>query len=157
LFDSPNAVYMWSGLGDLDLNGKPTLVLVIFCKFQKLRESSDIASYGATLTLSGIPSNMVDLALAEPYQGRKAIVKFGVIQNGSYNTATTYTGEMDQMNIQYTPDTVTISLDVESRLVDLQRARTRRYTDNDHQSRFEGDIAFSFVTRLQNESLEWSA
>jgi hypothetical protein len=34
LFDSPNAVYMWSGLGDLDLNGKPTLVLVISCKFQ---------------------------------------------------------------------------------------------------------------------------
>jgi hypothetical protein len=156
LFDSPNAVYMWSGLGDLDLNGQTYVGVGDLLQISELRESSDIASYGATLTLSGIPSDMVDLALAEPYQGRKAIVKFGVIQNGSYNTATTYTGEMDQMNIQYTPDTVTIALDVESRLVDLQRARIRRYTDADHQSRFEGDIAFSFVTRLQNESLEWA-
>jgi hypothetical protein len=156
LFDSPNDIYMWSGLGNLELNGKTYVGVGDLLQISELRESSDIAAYGATLTLSGIPSDMVNLAIAEPYQGRKAIVKFGVISEGSYSTAATYTGEMDQMSISYTPETVSISLDVESRLVDLQRARIRRYTDADQQARFEGDIAFSFVTRLQNESLEWA-
>jgi hypothetical protein len=156
LFDDPNQLYMWSGIGDLELNNKTYVGVGELLQISELRESSDIAAYGATLTLSGIDPDTIHLALAEPYQGRKAVVRFGVIQSGSYSTAVTYTGEMDQMNISYTPDSVSISLEVESRLVDLQRARIRRYTDADHRSRFENDISFSFVTRLQNESLEWA-
>jgi hypothetical protein len=147
---------MWSGIGDLELNNKTYVGVGELLQISELRESSDIAAYGATLTLSGIDPDTIHLALEEPYQGRKAVVRFGVIQSGSYSTAVTYTGEMDQMNISYTPDSVSISLEVESRLVDLQRARIRRYTDADHRSRFENDISFSFVTRLQNESLEWA-
>jgi hypothetical protein len=156
LFDDPNQLYMWSGIGDLELNNKTYVGVGELLQISELRESSDIAAYGATLTLSGIDPDTIHLALEEPYQGRKAVVRFGVIQSGSYSTAVTYTGEMDQMNISYTPDSVSISLEVESRLVDLQRARIRRYTDADHRSRYENDISFSFVTRLQNESLEWA-
>ena len=96
------------------------------------------------------------MALAEPYQGRRAIVKFGVLSGGTRYSSTVFVGEMDQMNINVGPETSTIELDVESRLVDLQRPRLRRYTDADQKSRFSGDDAFEFVTRIQNESLEWS-
>jgi len=82
-----------------------------------------------------------------------------LLEDGSitHTSFTVFTGEMDQMNISYGPETVTISLEVESRLVDLERPRIRRYTDADQRSRYPGDEAFSFVTRLQNESLEWEA
>jgi hypothetical protein len=75
---------------------------------------------------------------------------------GTKTAVTVFTGEMDEMNIQFGADTVTISLAVESRLVDLNRPRIRRYTDADQQSRFSGDLAFEFVTRLQDEDLQWA-
>ena len=157
LFDAPNALYFWNGLGDLLLDGNTYTGAGDLLSISELRESSDIAAYGATLTLSGIPTNLVNLALSEPYQGRRATVKFGVDIGGVKTSTVVFTGEMDQMNVQLGPETVTISLDIESRLVDLQRARIRRYTDADQRLRFPNDLAFEFVTRLQNESLEWQS
>jgi len=155
LFDSPNELYFWNGIGDLSLGGNTYTGAGTLLELSEMQESSDIASYGATLTLSGIPNNLVQLALAEPYQGRKAIVKFGVDVSGTKSSVTVFTGEMDQMNFSFGPETATISLDVESRLVDLNRPRIRRYTDADQQSRHAGDRAFEFVPRLQNENLSW--
>ena len=155
LFDSPNQLYFWNGLGDLYLDGNTYTGAGQLLELSEMQESSDIASYGATLTLTGIPNNLVQLALAEPYQGRRAIVKFGVDVAGTKTSVTVFTGEMDQMNFSFGPETATISLDVESRLVDLNRPRIRRYTDADQQSRYPNDKAFEFVTRLQNESPSW--
>lgn len=184
MFDSPNELYFWSGIGDLVLDGNTYTGAGDLLNISELRESSDIAAYGATLTLSGIPTSIIDLAIAEPYQGRKAIVKFGVITGGdgflltedgmllaqegggaiilednttTHTSFTVFTGEMDQMNISFGSETVTISLEVESRLIDLERARIRRYTDADQKSRYPNDRAFEFVTRLQDEKLEWEA
>ena len=184
MFDSPNELYFWSGIGDLVLDGNTYTGAGDLLNISELRESSDIAAYGATLTLSGIPTSVIDLAIAEPYQGRKAIVKFGVITGGdgflltedgmllaqenggaiilednttTHTSFTVFTGEMDQMNISFGSETVTISLEVESRLIDLERARIRRYTDADQKSRYPNDRAFEFVTRLQDEKLEWEA
>lgn len=154
-FDDPNDLHFWNGIGDLDIDGTTYTGAGDLLSVSDLRESSDIAAYGATLTLSGIPSNLISLARSEPYQGREARVKFGIETGGTRYTVTVFTGEMDQMNIRLGPDTCTISIDVESRLVDLNRARTRLFTDADQQSRFPGDKAFEFVTRLQSESLEW--
>jgi hypothetical protein len=182
MFDSPNELYFWSGIGDLVLDGNTYTGAGDLLNISELRESSDIAAYGATLTLSGIPTSVIDLAIAEPYQGRQAVVKFGVVtddfllteggmllsQEGggaiilednttTHTSFTVFTGEMDQMNISFGSETVTISLEVESRLIDLERARIRRYTDADQKSRYPNDRAFEFVTRLQDEKLEWEA
>lgn len=156
LFDDPNKLYFWSGIGDLSLDGNTYTGAGELLSISELRESSDIAAYGATLTLTGIDNSLISLALDEPYQGRRAIVKFGILSSGVRYASTVFVGEMDQMNIIMGPETSTIELDVESRLVDLQRPRLRRYTDADHKSRYPNDDAFEFVTRIQNESLEWS-
>lgn len=155
LFDDPNKIYFWSGLGNLSLDGNTYTGAGQLLGISELRESSDIASYGATVTLSGIDNSLLSLALDEPYQGRRAVVKFGVISGGTKYASVVFTGEMDQMNIQMGPETSTISLDVESRMVDLGRARLRRYTDADQKVRFPEDDAFEFVPRLQNENLTW--
>jgi len=183
LFDSPNQLYFWSGIGDLVLDGNTYTGAGELLQISDIRESSDIAAYGATLTLSGIPSSLVSLALAEPYQGRSCIVKFGVLATGSVayllmetgdfllletgdkiiiegtdavtSAFTVFSGEMDQMTFDHGPETTTIALDVESRLIDLQRPRIRRYTHTDQITRFPNDMFFEFNTRIQTESLEW--
>lgn len=157
LFDTPNELRFWTGIGNLSLDGNTYTGAGELLDISELRESSDIAAYGATLTLSGIPSDLLSRALDEPYQGRRAIVKFGVDISGAKTSTVVFTGEMDQMTVKAGPQTSTISLDVESRLVDLERARIRRYTDADQRARYPDDQAFEFVTRLQNESLQWKA
>jgi hypothetical protein len=158
LFDSPNEIYFWSGIGDLELDGNTYTGAGDLISISEIRESSDIAAYGAQLTLSGIPNELVELALQEPYQGRKANVRFGVVTPPStYTVFTVFSGEMDQMDINMGPETTTISLDVESRLIDLERPRIRRYTDGDQRARFPNDRGLEFLTRLQSESLNWEA
>ena len=157
LFDEPNALHFWNGIGNITLDGTTYTGAGDLLGVSELRESSDIAAYGATLTLSGIPSNLISLAISEPYQGREARVKFGIDVGGTRYSITAFTGQMDQLNIDLGPDTSTISVNVESRLVDLNRARVRMFTDADQQSRFPNDRAFEFVTRLQSENLEWAA
>lgn len=185
-FDSPNELRMWSGYGDLTIGSTTYTGAGQLLQVSDIRESSDVAANGATLTLSGIPSNLINLALDEDYQGRLCRIKFGLIDlelldavlsidgtdlllindDGDFLDVSAsqpasffdlFVGYMDQMNISEGPDTSTISLSVENKMIDLERARSRRYTDAGQQSRFTGDLAFEFVTRLQGESIEWGA
>lgn len=185
-FDSPNELRMWSGYGDLTIGGTTYTGAGQLLQVSDIRESSDVAANGATLTLSGIPSSLISLALDEDYQGRLCRIKFGLIDlelldavlsidgtdlllindDGDFLDVSVsqpasffdlFVGYMDQMNISEGPDTSTISLSVENKMIDLERARSRRYTDAGQQSRFTGDLAFEFVTRLQGESIEWGA
>lgn len=185
LFDSPNELRFWTGVGDLSFGGETYTGSGNLMQISELQESSDIAARGATLTLSGIPTELIGLALDETYQGRIAKIKFGVFGRGVSDNSfllindtdsllingsgdkleidyadtlemfDMFIGRMDQMTINEAGDTCTIALTVESKLIDLERPRNRRYTDQNQQSRFSGDLAFEFVTRLQAEELEW--
>lgn len=185
-FDNPNELYLWTGVGELVLDGITYTGAGDMMQVSEVQETTDISAKGASLTLSGIPSDILDLVYAEDYQGRTAKILFGLtgegIESGSFLALNgagdllliddsggfldisspgvselfeLFVGTMDQITIDEGPDTSTISLTIESKLIDLERPRIRRYTDANQQSRFSGDLAFEFVTRLQGESLEW--
>lgn len=185
LFDSPNELRFWSGIGDLTIDGDTYTGAGDLLKVSDVRESSDIAANGATLTMSGVPSDLISLAIDEPYQGRIAKIKFGLIDRdlledalllteggdfltteaGEYIDLTVsqpanyfdlFVGYMDQMNIQEGPQFSTISISVESKLVTLEKPNNARYTDNYQQSQYSGDLAFEFVNRIQDEDLTWT-
>jgi hypothetical protein len=50
-----------------------------------------------------------------------------------------------------------ISLTCESRLVDLERAEVRRYTDADQQAEYQGDRFFEYVPALQEAEIRLPA
>ena len=183
LFDSPNELRFWTGVGDITYDGDVYTGSGNLMQISEIQESSDVAARGATITMSGIPSNLISLALDEDYQHRIAKIKFGIFTESvssdsellindsdflllndagdrlliGYDSTITmvdlFVGRMDQMSIDEGPNTSTIALTIESKLIDLERPRVRRYTDASQQSRFPGDRAFEFVTRLQDESL----
>ena len=59
------------------------------------------------------------------------------------------------MSIKEGPETSTLELTLENKLVDLERPRVGRFTDNFQQSEFSGDKGFSFVEGLQDKALTW--
>ena len=62
---------------------------------------------------------------------------------------------MDQMNIVEGSDTATISLSLESKLLDLDRPVIRRYNNESQKTLFPNDLAFEFVNELQGKDLSW--
>jgi len=150
-------------------------------QLSEISETAEIAATGANLTLSGIPSELLSLALSEPYQGRLCKIYFGAIdanrvyltdEAGDYILAEdtsridisagdpdgiveVFSGYMDQMNIEEGPETSTIAMSVESKLIDLERSRIRRYTDQSQKARYPNDRGFEFVEDLQDKQFNW--
>ena len=170
---------LWSGLGELVIRpyvytGGGTLLTI-----DDIQETSDIGATGAKVTLSSIPTSVLSLALRERYQGRRATLYFGLTdvgdnylenEDGTYvlrensgriildsrdELVNIFEGYLDQMNIAEGPNTSAITVSIESKLIDLQRKRIRRFTHEDQQRRFPGDMGFEKVEEIQDMRYEW--
>ena len=174
-----NTIRMWTGQGTLVLQDATQWVgLGQLLDISSIEETSEMAVKGATISLSGIPSNLLSLALSEPYQGRVAKIYFGtlsrgnillesgsyiLLQDGSRIEVETgergfnelFSGYMDQMNIEEGGDTSTIQLAVENKLIDLERARVARYTSGYQKSVYPLDLGMDFIEDLQDKKIPW--
>ena len=59
------------------------------------------------------------------------------------------------MIIRENTETSTIELKLENRLVALERAIERRYTDEDQKNLFAGDLGMEFIPDLQDKDIVW--
>lgn len=181
LYLDSETLFFWTGLGDLTVGSVTYVGTGQFLKISEMEETAEIAARGATITLSGIPSELISLALSEPYQGRICKIMFGAIdanrvyllqEDGSYvlredgariditegevtPVVELFSGYIDQMNIDEGPETATIVLNIESRLIDLERVRTFRFTDQNQKARFPNDRGLEFVEDLQDKQFNW--
>jgi hypothetical protein len=159
-FDS-EILRMWTGQGTLTLPDTTQWVGTgQLLDVSAIEETAEMAVRGATLTLSGVPSGILSLALNEPYQGRVCNIYFGTFTGGDLTTAPSnfdqiFSGYMDQMNIQDGAETATIELKVENKLVDLERARVARFTSGYQNSVYPNDKGLDFVESLQDREIFW--
>jgi len=167
LFDSPNQVYLWNGVGtrsltrESDSSSQNYTGLGDLLQMDTVEETGDISAKGATISLSGIDNNSGTLfqkALSTPYQGRKCKIYFGVM-NGSTpsNIEEVFSGYMDQMTIDEGPETTTITLSVENKLVALERPSANRYTSAYQKSQYPSDKGLDFISGLQTKKIVWGA
>lgn len=172
-------LYVWTGYGDLVVDGKTYLGAGQLVNISSVEETTEIEAKGATVTMSGIPSSFLSLALTEPYQGRECRIYFGSylynrrITSQADLVVTTedlfefitedtpryfveiFSGELDQMNISEEASTCTISVTVENILIKLERPVVRRFTNEDQKSRFPNDRGLEFVAGLQDKEIFW--
>lgn len=149
-------VGMWSGYGDITIDGNTFIGVGSLMNVSTVDETTELEAKGASITLSGISSTYLSLALQEPYQGREATIYFGVtLSTGAREFVEIFSGELDQMNILEASDTATIQVTVENSLIKLERPIIRRFTDEDQKTRFPTDDGFKFVAGLQNKEIYW--
>lgn len=156
LFDG-NPIRSWTGIGDITYNGNTYAGTGNLLNFSSVEETTEISVKGATISLSGIPSDLLSLALSTPYQGRVCNIYFGMIDKDlrEYNFTQIFSGYMDQMNIEEGPETCSIELKVENKLIDLERARVARFTSGYQKSLFPNDLGLDFVESLQDRPISW--
>lgn len=147
-----------SNIGSITWDSKTWLGVGDFGGFSDVEEGADISARGITLTLSGIPSNLLTHALASNYRGRSAKLWFGMLSAAGVLDAAPYQifgGRVDTMTISDEGETSTISVACENRLIDLRRPRVSRYTHEEQIARHDGDLGLSFVARLAEKPLYW--
>lgn len=152
LFDT-SPLRIWTGVGERVIGGDTYTGAGQLLTVDGLEEAGDLTALSAVLTLSGVPSSIVALALDEPYQRRRCRVLFGV--RDVADAVEVFSGLMNTMAIEDSGETSKISLMVDSKLVELERAKIRRYTHESQQSRHSGDTFFSFVADLQDRDVAW--
>jgi hypothetical protein len=156
-FSTP--VYLWNGYGNLVYNSTTYLGLGTFGTISPVEETTDLAARGITMKLSGVPTANVSLALTEDYQGRECSILFGALSPTAgtliSSPVTVFSGRMDVMQISDDGQTAEIIMTAESRLMDFKRPREVRYTDEEQQNLFAGDLGLEFVNDIQEKAIYW--
>jgi hypothetical protein len=159
-------VYLWTGIGSLVWNGNTYLGLAlpsgaVLGMISDLSETSDLQAQVISLSLSGVPAAMVQQALSECVTGYDAQIFVGAFDETTGDLIAdpfcAWGGYTDIPTVTDNGIDATISITVESRLVDLQRASQWRYTHQDQQVFSPGDLGFIFVAVLQTEQITWGS
>lgn len=152
MFDS-GPVRFWTGYGDRTIGLFPYIGTGNLMSIGGLEETADMSAKSASITLGGVPPEIISLALQEPYQNRYCRILFGVMNSTAI--VEVFSGTMDRMTIQDSGDTGTIDLTVESKWVRLDRPNVRRYTSASQKSRHSTDTFFDYVAELQDKEVLW--
>lgn len=124
---------------------------------EAIQEGATLQSYGVKLTLSGVDTSIITAALAEHYQGRDCKIWLILLDADHAlvgDPVEVFSGRMDTMEI-IRGATAEVTLAVESRLADWDRPRIRRYTDEDQQRVYPGDLGLQFVNEMAEKELRW--
>jgi hypothetical protein len=119
-------------------------------------ETSEVRAVAFEVSLSGAISELVSVALSQGRQGLPGRVWLGFFDDSGNLISEpfkSFDGRMDVMDI--TDDAVTARIGVyyESRLINLDRTRERRYTSEDQRLDYPSDLGFDYVPGLQNMPL----
>jgi hypothetical protein len=146
-------LYLWSGLYSTTWNGNAYFGAGPLLTISGISEDSTVEAKNVTISVSGIPSDIIALALGEMQRGLPAQVYFGLFEEDGVtliaNPVLAYVGKMDQPTISDAGETCTIGINVENALVDMNRSVWRRYTDADQQMDYPGDLGCSFVPSIE--------
>lgn len=147
----------WSGFGNLTWGGYTWTGTGTLLSISAVQETADVSANGVTATLTGLPSSLISLALADCEQGSAGYVYLGFLDNGAVvaDPVLLFEGRLDIPSIDEQGETCVVSISYESRLIDLERTRESRYTNEDQQREFAGDVGFEFVAGLQDKVVTW--
>jgi hypothetical protein len=144
-------VRLWTGIGTLTYEQKQYFGAGNLLDISSIEETSEIAAKGASITLTGIPSETVSLALSEPYQGRICNIYFGTFAaQGSGNVGSKILKE----------DTDFILLEDGSKITldDRSTQLTQIFAGYmDTMSIEEGDKGLDFIEDMQDKQISWGS
>lgn len=157
--DSGN-ILMHTGLGNVTFGGDTYVGVGKLGSIGTAEEVSDLSRTPLTLTLSGIPNDLIAIVLGQYYQGRRATIYLGYFDLTTRVLVDTptiiYRGNIDSSNIEQ-DKTGTVTLSVESRFSAWDKPNVRRFNNADQQLRYPGDTGLEFVEQATDKQIFWGA
>ena len=150
-------VRVHTGVGDIAYAGNTYVGVGNLGGVERINESSELQASGVRLTLSGVPNDLVSVALSENYQGRAARLWIGLLNEQHTLIADpigpfgyrmdSMSGEIGQMS--------TLVLTAEDIFADWDRPRVRRYSDADQKAEYPADRGFEHTAQMVEKTLFW--
>ena len=110
--------------------------------------------------LSGVPSDLVALALSEDVRGKAVTMDLAILDPTTHavlDTPLIWTGSIDQMVINHGPQVSSIAVTAVHRSETFRRIKPLRYTDNDQQLLYPGDTSMRYVLSQSQAQDVWPA
>ena len=124
------------------------------------KETNDLAANGIELILTGVPDEYKSLALNEIYRGRPVTCYLWILDTdlNIIQSTITFKGLMDQMIISSDGTTATVTVRCENRLIELNRTRDSRYTQEEQKLLWnDTDQGLRFVASLALKNIYWGS
>lgn len=150
----------WTGYGTISWNGQSWTGLGHLLGVSAIEESGDVQANGVSISLSGVPAELVSIALAQVRQNKPVRIWLGALNASGGVIADPYLmfqGRFDTAAIEEGAETATITVQAENRLIDLERPRARRYTPDDQAIDYPGDKGLEYVASIQDLTLKWGS
>ena len=151
-------VYLWSGIGPISWNSQIWTGVGKLGKISAIAETATGTAKGVTLTLSGIPADLLSDVLQEFQAQYMAFIWVGYLDSSGniiVSPEMRWAGKTDVAKLSEGGETSSLTITVESKLVDLGRARERHWTHQDQQIDYPNDNGFLYVNGIQELSVCW--
>jgi hypothetical protein len=149
------------GIGTITIGANTYEGIGTFGSIEAVEESIEVIAKPLKLTLSGVDSSIIAKALTETtnYQNRSATLYFVVYNTTTYalvdTPETLWEGRMNQMAVSLAGDNSGVSVLCEHRL--RREPRVARYTHEDQQLLYSGDLFFNLIGKIRGFRGTWGA
>ena len=148
----------WTGLGEITWGGRTWTGAGTLLGIGTIEETTDVVATGTTITLSGVPTDLVSACINEAQQGLPGQIYLGFLTAAGAvipDPIPAFGGRLDVPTLLDGADRCEIQVTYESRLIDLNRPREWRYTHESQQQISPGDVGFAYVAALQDKNVPW--
>jgi hypothetical protein len=151
--------YIWSGVGPLVYGGNTYSGVGSLGTIGAISEGVEVKAAGTSVTLSGIDPTLYADSMDDIVTGQPAKIWFALLANGAIIGAPflAFSGLTDLPTVSEDGETISITINLENRLTNLQRANARRYTSADQRIKYPTDTFFAFVEALCNTANMWGS
>ncbi|HSY05879.1 MAG TPA: hypothetical protein VK803_08020 [Steroidobacteraceae bacterium] len=156
---SDQTLYLNDSLATLITGGHTYFGVGDYAGLDLVEESTETIAKTITLSLTGVPGNLLTEAMTQNYQGRQVVISIGIVNVNTLAFIDTpeiiWEGRMDYMTVEIGQGSTSIQLRCENRL--NREPLVSRMTDVDQQLAFPGDTFFDLVWMIPLASAGWGA
>jgi hypothetical protein len=154
----PSVVNVWSGIGTTTFLSQSWTGLGALLGISASEDGVTVEARGLSLSLSGLDPVLLPAALSDLILGLPISIYMALYDSSNTLIASpvcTWAGRMDQPTFDVSPAEVILTIACETRLLDMNISCERRYTQEDQQALYPGDLGFQFVDGLQEKNIYW--
>ena len=156
-FDTDD-ILVWTGNDDLVINSETYTGAGSLLSISNVEDTLDLKPTGISIALSGMDSDVLNMALTENYQNRDISVFMGFLMGGSNEVAgvlKVFAGRMMSLDVTDDTEGAVVAITAENRLIDLERPSNLRYTAESQKFIDSNDTSLNRVQQLQDKQIAW--
>jgi hypothetical protein len=146
-----------SGWTDITIDQQTWYSVGYLGRIGTVAEALDASCPQISLILTGIPAQFLGQIIGTSIRGKFGNILFSLC-NSDYSLVAQpqliYRGVLDSMTVQ-TGSVPTVSCTLTNRLVEWERSRSARFTDEEQRLRYADDLGLTFVSNIGDLKLIW--